>query len=160
MPKSMLNGINLLTIFVCESNQPSSSFRILQSQVPAILFGVLRMSFGRHSVAFLIGKQYNWLKWRLRTKSALDCITHKISFRLVFEAFTRNFDLIAERKSVIFHLRELAKAWPGELLGNAKRTEWNNKMFDLQIMMTRTNGKQCGYGVPVTGVVITQGQPW
>lgn len=26
------------------------------------------------------------------------------------EAFTRNFDLIAERKSVIFHLRELAKA--------------------------------------------------
>merc|ERR1719460_1245281 len=26
------------------------------------------------------------------------------------EAFTQNFDLIAERKSVIFHLRELAKA--------------------------------------------------
>ena len=26
------------------------------------------------------------------------------------QAFTRNFDLIAERKSVIFHLRELAKA--------------------------------------------------
>eukprot|EP00913_Durusdinium_trenchii_P010731 g10067.t1 len=26
------------------------------------------------------------------------------------DAFTRNFDLIAERKSVIFHLRELAKA--------------------------------------------------
>lgn len=26
------------------------------------------------------------------------------------EAFTRNFDLIAERKSVVFHLRELAKA--------------------------------------------------
>ncbi|CAJ1358503.1 unnamed protein product [Effrenium voratum] len=26
------------------------------------------------------------------------------------EAFTRNFDLVAERKSVIFHLRELAKA--------------------------------------------------
>merc|ERR1712226_573892 len=26
------------------------------------------------------------------------------------EEFTRNFDLIAERKSVIFHLRELAKA--------------------------------------------------
>merc|ERR1719446_1839245 len=26
------------------------------------------------------------------------------------EAFTKNFDLIAERKSVIFHLRELAKA--------------------------------------------------
>ena len=44
-----------------QSNQPCSSFRILQSQVPAILFGVLRMSFGRHSVAFLIGKQYNCL---------------------------------------------------------------------------------------------------
>ena len=28
------------------------------------------------------------------------------------KAFTRNFDLIAERKSVIFHLRELAKARP------------------------------------------------
>ena len=26
------------------------------------------------------------------------------------DAFTRNFDLIAERKSVVFHLRELAKA--------------------------------------------------
>merc|ERR1712242_240857 len=26
------------------------------------------------------------------------------------EAFTHNFDLIAERKSVVFHLRELAKA--------------------------------------------------
>merc|ERR1719291_845746 len=26
------------------------------------------------------------------------------------EAFTRNFDLIAERKSVVYHLRELAKA--------------------------------------------------
>lgn len=26
------------------------------------------------------------------------------------KAFTRHFDLIAERKSVIFHLRELAKA--------------------------------------------------
>merc|ERR1719450_852302 len=26
------------------------------------------------------------------------------------ESFTRNFDLIAERKSVIYHLRELAKA--------------------------------------------------
>ena len=29
---------------------------------------------------------------------------------LLPQAFTRNFDLIAERKSVIFHLRELAKA--------------------------------------------------
>merc|ERR1719389_1646704 len=26
------------------------------------------------------------------------------------EAFTKNFDLIAERKSVVYHLRELAKA--------------------------------------------------
>jgi hypothetical protein len=26
------------------------------------------------------------------------------------DAFTRNFDLVAERKSVVFHLRELAKA--------------------------------------------------
>ena len=26
------------------------------------------------------------------------------------DAFTRNFDLIAERKSVVFHLREQAKA--------------------------------------------------
>ena len=26
------------------------------------------------------------------------------------DAFTKNFDLIAERKSVVFHLRELAKA--------------------------------------------------
>lgn len=32
---------------------------------------------------------------------------------LQLQAFTRNFDLIAERKSVIFHLRELAKAQPG-----------------------------------------------
>lgn len=30
------------------------------------------------------------------------------------QAFTRNFDLIAERKSVIFHLRELAKAQPAQ----------------------------------------------
>ena len=26
------------------------------------------------------------------------------------EAFTKNFELIAERKSVVYHLRELAKA--------------------------------------------------
>ncbi|CAE7453201.1 unnamed protein product [Symbiodinium sp. CCMP2592] len=39
---------------------------------------------------------------------AITSPTHPL--RRFADAFTRNFDLIAERKSVIFHLRELAKA--------------------------------------------------
>mmetsp|Transcript_123997 Transcript_123997/g.239133 ORF Transcript_123997/g.239133 Transcript_123997/m.239133 type:complete len:738 (-) Transcript_123997:146-2359(-) len=41
-----------------------------------------------------------------------DCIITREDHPMVkyAEEFTRNFDLIAERKSVIFHLRELAKA--------------------------------------------------
>lgn len=36
------------------------------------------------------------------------------------KAFTRNFDLIAERKSVIFHLRELAKVWSNRTMSGGK----------------------------------------
>ncbi|CAJ1381273.1 unnamed protein product [Effrenium voratum] len=40
--------------------------------------------------------------------TAITSASHPL--RRFADAFTRNFDLIAERKSVIFHLRELAKA--------------------------------------------------
>lgn len=35
---------------------------------------------------------------------------YSFALRKFADAFTRNFDLVAERKSVVFHLRELAKA--------------------------------------------------
>jgi len=48
----------------------------------------------------------------LRGEELVDVRTTRKSHPLVryADSFTRNFDLIAERKSVIFHLRELAKA--------------------------------------------------
>jgi len=48
----------------------------------------------------------------LRGDELVDVRTTRKSHPLVkyADSFTRNFDLIAERKSVIFHLRELAKA--------------------------------------------------
>mmetsp|Transcript_63573 Transcript_63573/g.116084 ORF Transcript_63573/g.116084 Transcript_63573/m.116084 type:complete len:1237 (+) Transcript_63573:73-3783(+) len=48
----------------------------------------------------------------LRGDELIDVRTTRKSHPLVkyADSFTRNFDLIAERKSVIFHLRELAKA--------------------------------------------------
>merc|ERR1740117_2227184 len=48
----------------------------------------------------------------LKGKSLLDLPCTRPDHPMVrsAEAFTKNFDLIAERKSVVFHLRELAKA--------------------------------------------------
>merc|ERR1719424_647512 len=47
----------------------------------------------------------------LKGKSLLDLPCTRPDHPMVryAEAFTKNFDLIAERKSVVFHLRELAK---------------------------------------------------
>jgi len=47
------------------------------------------------------------------------------------EAFTRNFDLIAERKSVVFHLRELAKASVMAKFLVDSKTSLDNSWYDL-----------------------------
>ena len=49
------------------------------------------------------------------------------------EAFTRNFDLIAERKSVIFHLRELAKALLKLFFGSFWMTSDEHVMKPMEI---------------------------